>query len=31
LEGLEAGRFYRAVITEAHVYDVVARIVSGAL
>ena len=31
LEGLEAGRFYRAVITEAHEYDVVARVVSGPL
>ncbi|MFP5203903.1 MAG: 30S ribosomal protein S12 methylthiotransferase RimO [Acidobacteriota bacterium] len=29
LEKLEAGRFYRAQITEAHDYDVVARIVSG--
>jgi ribosomal protein S12 methylthiotransferase len=28
LEGLEAGRFYRAEITEAHEYDVVARIVA---
>ena len=31
LEKLEAGRFYRAEITEAHDYDVVARIVSPAL
>jgi ribosomal protein S12 methylthiotransferase len=30
-ESLEPGRFYRAEITEAHDYDVVARIVSGAL
>jgi ribosomal protein S12 methylthiotransferase len=29
LEGLETGRFYKAEITEAHDYDVVARIVSG--
>jgi len=29
LEALEAGRFYRAEITEAHDYDLVARIVSG--
>jgi len=29
LEKLEAGRFYRAEITEAHDYDVVARIVSA--
>jgi ribosomal protein S12 methylthiotransferase len=29
LEALEAGRFYRAQITEAHDYDLVARIVSG--
>jgi ribosomal protein S12 methylthiotransferase len=28
---LEAGRFYRAEITEAHDYDVVARILSGPL
>lgn len=28
LPGLEAGRFYKAEITEAHDYDVVARIVS---
>lgn len=28
LPGLEAGRFYRAEITEAHDYDVVARVVS---
>jgi ribosomal protein S12 methylthiotransferase len=26
LDGLEAGRFYRAQITEAHEYDVLARI-----
>jgi ribosomal protein S12 methylthiotransferase len=31
LESLESGRFYRAEITEAHEYDVVARIVSGPL
>jgi ribosomal protein S12 methylthiotransferase len=31
LDALEPGRFYKAVITEAHEYDVVARIVSGAL
>lgn len=31
LETLEPGRFYRAAITEAHDYDVVARIVSPAL
>jgi ribosomal protein S12 methylthiotransferase len=31
LEALEPGRFYRAQITEAHDYDVVARIVSAAL
>jgi ribosomal protein S12 methylthiotransferase len=31
LEALEAGRFYRAEITEAHDYDVVARITSGPL
>jgi ribosomal protein S12 methylthiotransferase len=29
LEALEAGRFYRAEITEAHEYDIVARVVSG--
>jgi ribosomal protein S12 methylthiotransferase len=29
LEALEAGRFYRAEITEAHEYDLVARVVSG--
>ena len=28
LETLEAGRFYRAEITEAHDYDVVARIIA---
>ena len=31
LEALEAGRFYRAEITEAHEYDVVARVVAGPL
>ena len=31
LEALEAGRFYRAEITEAHDYDLVARIVAGPL
>ena len=31
LEMLEPGRFYNAVITEAHEYDVVARVVSGPL
>jgi ribosomal protein S12 methylthiotransferase len=31
LETLEAGRFYKAEITEAHEYDVVARVVSAAL
>ena len=31
LEKLEAGRFYRAEITEAHDYDLVARIISGPL
>ncbi|MDR3726392.1 MAG: 30S ribosomal protein S12 methylthiotransferase RimO [Terracidiphilus sp.] len=31
LEALEPGRFYNAVITEAHEYDVVARVVSAAL
>jgi ribosomal protein S12 methylthiotransferase len=31
LETLEAGRFYEAEITEAHEYDVVARVVSGPL
>jgi ribosomal protein S12 methylthiotransferase len=31
LETLEPGRFYRAQITEAHEYDVIARIVSGSL
>jgi ribosomal protein S12 methylthiotransferase len=29
LSALEAGRFYRAEITEAHDYDIVARVVSG--
>jgi ribosomal protein S12 methylthiotransferase len=29
LETLEAGRFYKAKITEAHDYDVVARVISG--
>ena len=31
LERLEAGKFYRAEITEAHDYDVVARVVGGPL
>src|SRR3954468_14059407 len=31
LESLEAGRFYKAEITEAHEYDVVARVIGGAL
>lgn len=31
LESLEPGRFYRTEITEAHEYDVVARVVSGPL
>ena len=31
LEALEAGRFYRAEITEAHEYDVVARVIAGPL
>src|ERR1035437_7481461 len=31
LETLEPGRFYKAEITEAHEYDVVARVVSGPL
>jgi ribosomal protein S12 methylthiotransferase len=31
LERLEAGRFYRAQIVEAHDYDVVARVVDGPL
>jgi len=31
LETLEAGKFYRAEITEAHDYDLVARITSGPL
>jgi ribosomal protein S12 methylthiotransferase len=31
LEKLQAGKFYRAEITEAHEYDVVARIVSDSL
>jgi ribosomal protein S12 methylthiotransferase len=31
LESLEPGRFYKAEITEAHEYDVVARVVSGPL
>ena len=31
LDALEKGRFYRAEITEAHDYDLVARIVSAAL
>jgi ribosomal protein S12 methylthiotransferase len=29
LDALEAGRFYRAVITEAHDYDLVARVVAA--
>ena len=31
LDTLEAGRFYRAEITEAHEYDLVARVVAGPL
>jgi ribosomal protein S12 methylthiotransferase len=31
LQELEAGKFYRAEITEAHDYDVVARVVAGPL
>ena len=31
LQELEAGKFYRAQITEAHDYDVVARVVAGPL
>jgi ribosomal protein S12 methylthiotransferase len=31
LETMQAGSFYRAEITEAHEYDVVARIVSDSL
>jgi len=31
LETLEPGRFYKAEITEAHDYDVVARVISGPL
>jgi ribosomal protein S12 methylthiotransferase len=31
LDALEAGRFYKAEITEAHDYDVVARVVAGPL
>ena len=31
LESLEPGRFYKAVITEAHEYDLVARILEGPL
>jgi ribosomal protein S12 methylthiotransferase len=31
LETLEPGRFYKAQITEAHEYDIVARVVSGPL
>jgi ribosomal protein S12 methylthiotransferase len=31
LESLEAGRFYRAEITETHDYDLVARVTSGPL
>jgi ribosomal protein S12 methylthiotransferase len=30
-DALEAGRFYKAEITEAHDYDVIARVVSGPL
>jgi ribosomal protein S12 methylthiotransferase len=30
-QALEPGRFYQAEITEAHEYDVVARILSGSL
>jgi len=31
LDALEPGRFYRAEITEAHDYDVVARVIAGPL
>jgi len=31
LEALEAGRFYKAEITEAHEYDVIARVTGGPL
>jgi ribosomal protein S12 methylthiotransferase len=31
VETLEPGRFYRTEITEAHDYDVVARVLSGPL
>jgi ribosomal protein S12 methylthiotransferase len=31
LEALQAGRFYKAEITEAHEYDVVAKVISGPL
>jgi ribosomal protein S12 methylthiotransferase len=31
LEALEPGRFYKAAITEAHDYDIIARVVSGPL
>jgi ribosomal protein S12 methylthiotransferase len=31
LGALESGRFYRAEITEAHDYDVVARVIAGPL
>jgi len=31
LETLEPGRFYKAEVTEAHEYDIVARVVSGPL
>ena len=31
LEALEPGRFYQAAITEAHDYDIIARVVSGPL
>jgi ribosomal protein S12 methylthiotransferase len=30
LDGLEAGGFYRAMVTETHEYDLVGRIISGA-
>jgi ribosomal protein S12 methylthiotransferase len=31
LDVLEAGRFYKAEITDAHEYDVIARVTSGPL
>jgi len=31
LDALEVGQFYKAVITEAHEYDLVARVVEGPL